>query len=112
MAIDSDTDGVYYYHADDAQRAFACQRGALNSSPSSHVGWNEDGPSRPGVVDPPLLRDYDSKTAYRTARDAWYLRNVGRHISRNARRAIVEYNNATRDFRADATRLTRDIRAR
>ena len=99
MGVDADTDGVFYYHADDVQRAFACERGALNCSPSSHVGWNEDETIRTGVVGPPQLRDFINTTMYRTARDAWYFRTVGKRISRNVDRARVEYNNVTRNFR-------------
>jgi len=87
MGVDADTDGVFYYHANDVQRVFACVRGALNCSPSSRVGWNEDETIRTGVVGPPRLREVINTTMYHTARDAWYFRTVGIRISRNAGRA-------------------------
>ena len=99
MGVDADTDGVFYYHADDVQRAFACERGALNCSPSSHVGWNEDETIRTGVVGPPRERNFINRTMYYIARDAWYFRTVGKRISRNVDQAVVEYHNATRNFR-------------
>ena len=98
VAIDSDTNGIYYYHTNDFDRAYACNHERLNTSPSSHEGWYEHVADT--SIAPPEMVNYPNKTEYRIARDLWYLHHTGKVISSDAKEAHTQYNNITRNYRA------------
>ena len=98
VAIDSDTDGIYYYHTDDFDRAYACNHERLNTSPSSHEGWYEQVADT--SIAPPEIENYPNRIAYRTARDLWYFQHTGRVISSDAMEACTQFHNITRNYRA------------